>query len=96
MFVVVAVEAEQLPVAAVGRVVVVVVILVMDGQLAEAPPLELAAASRTEMGKQFQRLLPISLLAERGIPVQLCENLRALLVAERFLAHGHMPWKSTR
>ena len=35
MLVVVAIDAEQLPVAAVGRVVVVVVVAMMDGELAD-------------------------------------------------------------
>ena len=54
VLVVMAVEAEQLPVAAVGRVVLCVVVLVVDGQLAQAPALELAAAVGADVGQEFE------------------------------------------
>lgn len=44
MFVVVAVDAEQLPVAAVRRVVVVIVVLVVDGEFLHALAFKLPAA----------------------------------------------------
>ena len=49
VLVVVAVEAQQLPVAAVGRIVVVVVVLVVDGQLPAA------ASPRTPRPQLAQR-----------------------------------------
>jgi len=44
MFVAVAVKAKQLPVATVGRVVVVIVVLVMNGQFTQVRARKLAAA----------------------------------------------------
>jgi hypothetical protein len=48
MFIVVTVEAEQLPVAAVGRIIVMVVVLVMDRELAQFLPVEFASAVGTD------------------------------------------------
>ena len=44
MFVAAAVKAKQLPVATVGRVVVVIVVLVMNGQLTQVRARKLASA----------------------------------------------------
>ena len=44
MFVIVAVDAEEFPITAVGRVVVVIDVLVMHGQFAQAFALELTTA----------------------------------------------------
>ena len=60
MLVVVAIEAEQLPVAAVARVVVVVVVLVMNGQFAQVVAGELAAAATADPGVELERLLPVT------------------------------------
>ena len=52
MFIVMTVQAEQFPVGAIGRVVVMVVIFVVYGQLAPGFfPEKLATASCTDMGK---------------------------------------------
>ena len=51
MLIVVTVEAEQLPVAAVRRIVVMVVVLVMDRQLAELPAVKFASAVGTDPGE---------------------------------------------
>jgi hypothetical protein len=48
VFVVVAVQAQQLPVAAVGRVVVMVVVLVVDRQLVHVRVIELAGAAAAD------------------------------------------------
>jgi len=48
VFVVMAVEAQQLPVAAIGQVVVVVVVPVMNGQLTKVGACEFAAAAATD------------------------------------------------
>jgi hypothetical protein len=63
MLVVVAVDAEQLPVAAVGRIVVVVVVDVVHGEFAELFSLEFTAAASAHRWEQFQGLLPVSCLA---------------------------------
>jgi hypothetical protein len=63
MLVIVAVNAEQLPVATVRRVVVVVVVLVVDGELAHVGVVELTRAASADPRKQFQRLAAVTLLA---------------------------------
>jgi hypothetical protein len=63
VLVVVAVEAQELPVAAVGRVVVVVVVLVMDRQLVQSGTAELSRATRADPRIELQRLLAVGLLA---------------------------------
>jgi hypothetical protein len=60
MLVVVAVETQQFPVAAVGGVVVVVVVSVVYRQLTEFFPLEFAGTATADVGKKLQRLLPVS------------------------------------
>ena len=62
VLIVVAVETQQLPVAPVGRIVVVVVILVMDRELAQLLAVKFASTMRTDPRKHFERLLPIGLL----------------------------------
>jgi hypothetical protein len=62
VLVVVTVETQQLPVAPVGRIVVVVVVFVMDRELTEFLALKLTSAPRTDPGMDLERLLPIPLL----------------------------------
>jgi hypothetical protein len=50
MLAVVAVQAQQLPVAAVGRIVVVIVVAVVDGELAHIGARELAGAAPADPG----------------------------------------------
>jgi hypothetical protein len=57
---VVTVEAQQFPVAAIERIVVVVVVPVMHRQLAQFFALEFAGASAADVGEEFQSLLPVS------------------------------------
>jgi len=53
MLVLVAVDAEQLPIRAVGRIVVVVAVLVVDGELAQPPRREVPRAMRTYMRQEL-------------------------------------------
>ena len=62
VFVVVTIEAQQFPVAPVGRIVVMVVVLVMDRELAKLLAVKFASAVCTDPGKHFERLLSIALL----------------------------------
>src|SRR5688500_15409213 len=55
VLVVVAIQAEQLPVAAVGRIVVVVVVAVMDGALAQVLAREFPGATSADPGIDLQR-----------------------------------------
>ncbi len=59
MFPVMAIQAKILPVAAVGRIVVVVVIFMMHGQLMQVFSGEFPAAASTDPGKEAQSLLTV-------------------------------------
>ena len=61
MFVVVAVKAKQLPVAAVGRIVVMVVIFVVHRELAQPFARKFTAATSADRREQFQCPFPIAL-----------------------------------
>jgi hypothetical protein len=64
VLVVVAIETEKFPVAAVRRVVFVVMVFMMDRELAELFPREFAAAPRTDRGIELECLVPIRLFPE--------------------------------
>lgn len=64
MLIVVAIQAKQLPIAAVERIVIVVVILMMDGKFPEPLALELASAARANPGKELEGALTIALHPE--------------------------------
>ncbi len=63
VFVVMAVQAQQLPVAAVGRVVVVIMVPVMDSQLTKVGVCEFAAAATADPRIDLECLLSITLFA---------------------------------
>ena len=62
MLIVVAVEAEQLPVAAVQGIVVMVMVLVMDRKLGQLLPVKFTSAVGTNPGEEFQRARSVGLL----------------------------------
>ena len=53
VLIVMAIETQQFPVASVGRVVLVVVVFVMDRELAKFFALEFTPAPRTDPGKNL-------------------------------------------
>ena len=61
MFVLMTVGAKQFPVAAIGRVVVVIVVLVMHFEQLQIGMIESARTSVADPGKQFQSLRPVTL-----------------------------------
>ena len=54
-----AVNTQQLPIAAVRRIVVMVVVLVVDRQFPQTLALKLTAAVAADPGKQFKGFLPL-------------------------------------
>ena len=66
VLVVVAIQAQQFPVAAVGRVVVVVVVAVVDGEFAQVGVGEAARTAAADPGVDLQRLLAVALIALFG------------------------------
>src|SRR5690349_9008814 len=66
MLVVMAVQTQQFPVAAIDRVIVVIVIAVMNGQLTQVGAREFAPAATANPGINLERLLAIALFALGG------------------------------
>ena len=65
----------------------VVMILVMDGQLAQAFTRELATTARADMWKQLERAGAIARLAHMAVPVQLSQQPRLSLSIRLGLLH---------
>lgn len=63
MFIIMAVEAQKLPVASVRGVIVMVVVLVVDGELSKLPAFEFASAPSTDMWIHPESLLAIRFFA---------------------------------
>ena len=63
VFVVVAVQTQQLPVAAIRWIVVVIVVLVVNGQLANVAARELPGAATADPWVDLQSIVPLSLRA---------------------------------
>src|SRR5262245_9310065 len=84
---VVAVDAEVLPVAAVGGVVVVVAVLVVDGEQVEVRGLEVASALGAHPAVQLERALAVALTPRarsgRRLPDQGIQVERAPAAASR-------------
>jgi len=59
VFLLMTIDAEQFPVAAVGRIIVVIVILMMKRQLSESFAIEFPGAAGTDPGKQFESLITV-------------------------------------
>src|SRR4051812_45496055 len=72
VFVVMAVQAQQFPVAAIGRVVVVIVIPVMNGQLTKVHGCEFAAATTADPWVDLERKLSVGLFARCSSTARLC------------------------
>jgi hypothetical protein len=69
MLILMAVQTEQFPVAAIGRIVVVIVIFVMDRELAKLLAVKFSSATRTDPRKQFECVLSIGhWLSSLGVP----------------------------
>ena len=75
MLVIVAVEAEQFPVAAVGWIVVMVVVPVVDRQLAKLLAFEFPDASGADMREKLQGFFAVSGLAQLLLLAHLCNSL---------------------
>jgi len=77
VLVVVAVDAQEFPVAAVGRVVVVVVVAMVDGELAHRRVVEAPAAAAADPGVDLERPLAVALLAflARALETQIGANI---------------------
>ena len=75
VLIVVTVETQQLPVAPIGGIVVMVVVLVMDRELTQFFATEFASAPRTDPGIHLERLRPIGLLPLIAVALRFGKNL---------------------
>lgn len=65
------IDAQELPIAAIGRIVVVIVVTVMHGQLLEVDPIEFPRAPPANPGVDAKRLIPVALLPLRAAAARL-------------------------
>jgi len=86
MLIVVTVEAEQLPVAAIGWIVVVIVVLVMDRQFPEPPALKRPSAPPAHMRKEAERALAVTLFPQFAGATGLGDD-PVLFVVRRWFCH---------
>ena len=93
MFVVVAIGTEVLPVAAVGRIVGVVAVLVVDGQQVEVVLLELAAALGADPAVQLERAGTV-VIGRVGLPAHRADQGIDLFLA--FLRRCFRPARAKR
>ena len=91
VLVIVAIEAQEFPVAAVRRVVSMVVVLMMDREFAETLTFELPATASADMREERKRTFAITLLTKVAVPPRVRENLGALFEIG-FLFFGCHEW----
>lgn len=88
MFVVMAIKTEQFPVAAIGRVVIVIVVAMMHGELLQILTRKLALAAPADPRIQLERLLAIGKLALIAITLRTGHDLvQAVVTGFGFLGH---------
>jgi hypothetical protein len=89
MFVIMAVDAEQFPITAVGRIVVVIMIDVVHRELSALFALEFTPASGADRGEKFQGLFPVSRLAFLLLPTHFGDQPVALFIGPVVFCIGH-------
>lgn len=89
MFVVVAIGAEQLPVAAVRRIVIVIVVFVMDCQFSYFFAGEFPSAFPANPREDLERPLPVTLLSEILITLGLGNELGSFITVSLGLYDRH-------
>lgn len=89
MFIVVAIKTEQFPVAAISRIIVVIVVFVMYGQLAQTHSGKFAPASAAYPWKQSECLLAITFLTQFALLTRFEDNaIQPRLVGSGVFSHG--------
>ena len=89
VLVVVAIDAQQFPVAAVGRIEIVIVVPVVHGQLLQIGPGELARAAAADPRIHLQGPLAIALAAPFGVATGLGDDPVELGVVYRRFGGRH-------
>lgn len=75
MFLIVTIDAEEFPVAPIERIVLVIVVFVMNSEIAQSFAGKFATASAANMRKQFECAVPISGSAKFLVPLCFCHYL---------------------
>ena len=90
VLVIVTVNAKHFPIAAIRRIVVVIVILVMDGKFFQVFPRELPGAGTADMGEQAKGSFPVPCIPLCHITAQFRQHACPLLLRQyfAFLYHG--------
>ena len=89
MLIIMTVDAEELPVAAVGWIVVMVVVTVVDGKFLEICPGELPRAAATYPGIHLERLFTVSLFTLFPVAPGIGDDPVELLVVGCFISRDH-------
>jgi hypothetical protein len=88
MLVLVAVDAEQLPVAAIQRIVIVIMILMVNREFAQAHAGELAGAAAADPRIEFERAFAIGGFALAAVPAGFgYDAIQARLIGDWGLGH---------
>ena len=89
MFVLVAIDAKQFPVAAIERIVVVIVIFMVHCQFAQAHTGEFATAATADVWIDFERPIAIRCFALAAVPARFgYDAVEPRLIGDGRLGHG--------
>ena len=83
------INAQQLPVAAIERIVVVVMILMMNGQFIEILGSKFPRTPAANPGVHLERPFPVSIFFKLLIALDLTDKLLHFIFIEGCLFHGH-------
>jgi uncharacterized membrane protein len=86
-----AIQAEQFPVAAVGRIVVMVVVFVMNRQLMQFLAGKLPPAPGANPRQYFQRSIAVNIAAPLAILARAGQDLLQRVIATRCFRRWHKP-----
>jgi hypothetical protein len=90
MLVIMTVDTQQLPVAPVGRVIVMVVVFVMDRQFTQSLALKFTAAAGTDPGENLECLFAIALHALLAAGAGLSDHSLHPLTIQAIFLFCHM------
>ena len=89
MLIIMTIDAKELPVAAVGWIVVMVVITVVDGKFLEICPGELPRAAAAYPGIHLERFFTVSLFTLFPVAPGIGDDPVELLVVGCFVSRDH-------
>lgn len=89
MFVIVAVDTEKLPIAAIGRIIVVVVISVVYGEFMDIVMIELPGTTAANPRKKLERLFAVASFALCAATLRFSDNTIKTISVHRSGLLGH-------